>query len=162
MAIETDGMKLLETIILNEEKSAAIYNHVKSITGSHKDQIFFGELAADEERHAKMYGMILEKFKKTITEDLSEETEKYIKLLIHSNIFSKQRDFKDEIQLLLKKMNFYELAEKMERDAILYVLELQELFPSVAPAEINLILREERAHLQKVYAYKINQMRSAE
>lgn len=44
----------------------------------------------------------------------------------------------------------------MKRDAILYVLELQEIFPNVAPAELNLIVKEERAHLHKVYEHKIN------
>jgi len=51
------------------------------------------------------------------------------------------------------------LAEKLERDAILYVLELQELYPNLAPDEISIILKEERKHLRLVFTKKLDKLR---
>lgn len=159
MTLGTDALRLLDTIILNEEKSAALYRHIVKRLDRSADQAFFEELAADEDRHAKIYEAIRNKFRGTLLEDVEEGDEGYVHLLIRTNLFSRSQIGEEEMDSLLAKMDRYDLAEKMERDAIFYVLELQDLYPSIASEEIRLILKEERKHLQKVFAKKIDQQR---
>jgi len=43
-----------------------------------------------------------------------------------------------------------DLAEKMEKDGILFVYQMMQLYPDIAEKEMKAILREEKNHLQMV------------
>ena len=43
-----------------------------------------------------------------------------------------------------------DIAERAERDAILFVSELQKMYPDMATDEMGIILNEERKHLKMV------------
>ena len=49
-----------------------------------------------------------------------------------------------------KLIESLELAEKMEKDGILFVHQLMSMYPDLADKELKIILREEKKHLQLV------------
>ena len=154
-----NGNVLLDTIIQNEEKSVELYQYIASTLKDEDQKELFLSLSNDEERHAKIYNAIKRKFSENSEIKIAEEDRDYLELMILNNIFSKGKDHMAEIKKLLETMDPYDLAEKLERDAILYVLELQELYPNLAPEEISIILKEERKHLRLVFTKKLDKLR---
>lgn len=159
MAVIWNGNVLLDTIIQNEEKSVELYQYIASTLKDEDQKELFISLSNDEERHAKIYNAIKRKFVENREIKIAEEDRAYLELLIVNNIFSNGKDHMAEIKKLLESMDPYDLAEKLERDAILYVLELQELYPNLAPDEISIILKEERKHLRLVFTKKLDKLR---
>lgn len=154
-----NGNVLLDTIIQNEEKSVELYQYIASTLKDEDQKELFISLSNDEERHAKIYNAIKKKFIENSEINIAEEDRAYLELMILNNIFSNGKDHMTEIKKLLETMDPYDLAEKLERDAILYVLELQELYPNLAPDEISIILKEERKHLRLVFTKKLDKLR---
>lgn len=154
-----NGNVLLDTIIQNEEKSVELYQYIASTLKDEDQKELFISLSNDEERHAKIYNAIKKKFIENSEINIAEEDRAYLELMILNNIFSNGKDHMAEIKKLLETMDPYDLAEKLERDAILYVLELQELYPNLAPDEISIILKEERKHLRLVFTKKLDKLR---
>ena len=77
--------------------------------------------------------------------EFSEEEIEYTKSLIDENInakheFDKNKKFGDSL----------ELAERMEKDGILFVHQMMEMYPDIANKEMKVILMEEKKHLQQV------------
>ena len=159
MAAIWNGNVLLDTIIQNEEKSVELYQYIASTLKDEDQKELFISLSNDEERHAKIYNAIKMKFSESSEIKIAEEDMDYLELMILNNIFSNGKDHMAEIKKLLEKMDPYDLAEKLERDAILYVLELQDLYPNLAPDEISIILKEERKHLRLVFTKKLDKLR---
>jgi len=159
MAAIWNGNVLLDTIIQNEEKSVELYQYIASTLKDEDQKELFISLSNDEERHAKIYNAIKRKFSESSEIKIAEEDMDYLELMILNNIFSNGKDHMAEIKKLLATMNPYDLAEKLERDAILYVLELQDLYPNLAPDEISIILKEERKHLRLVFTKKLDKLR---
>ena len=154
-----NGNILLDTIIQNEEKSVELYQYIASTLKDEDQKELFISLSNDEERHAKIYKAIKRKSSESSEIKIEEEDMAYLELMILNNIFSNGKDHMAEIKKLLATMNPYDLAEKLERDAILYVLELQDLYPNLAPDEISIILKEERKHLRLVFTKKLDKLR---
>lgn len=150
------GDKLLSTIILNERKANELYRYFAEESKDSKEETLFLELAQDEQRHESIYEEIRQKYNKVLNiANLDDEYADYLDIMLINNIFSGDLTIDEEIRRLLKKHTFLEAAEKIETDAILYILELQKLYPELAINEIDTILREERKHLNKVFTLKI-------
>lgn len=110
-------------------------------------------LAKDEEKHEKIYNALFEKFSEKMDVELDESDAEYVDLLVDSNIL-----FDDELvekaKKIFTKSQIFDLAERAERDAILFVTEMQRLYPNMAQAEMAIILKEEQSHLKKVLERK--------
>ena len=147
-----DGETILQTLVLNEHKAAEVYGlFAERYDGEMKE--LFEELLEDELRHERMYRAVLTKHQETHTPVPEDEAE-YIKLLMSNNLFSKDGLTADEVDNMLKKMTPLEIAERIEVDAIFYATELQRLYPGFAQKETEVIVAEERKHLQKVFRLK--------
>ncbi len=55
---------------------------------------------------------------------------------------------------MFTKSQIFDIAEKAERDAVLFVTELQKLYPDLAKEEMAIILNEEKKHLKKILERK--------
>lgn len=84
---------------------------------------------------------------------MEESDAEYMDLLVESNI-----GFDDELvekaKKIFTKSQIFDLAERAERDAVLFVTELQRLYPDLAKDEMAIILKEEKSHLKKVLERK--------
>ena len=149
--VKWDGRNLLKTIAENEAGATKLYRAIAD--EARIGEQFFEMLAKDEERHEKIYNALYEKFSENMYVELDKSDAEYVELLVESNIL-----FDDELvekaKKLFTKSQIFDLAERAERDAILFVTEMQRLYPNMAQAEMAIILKEEQAHLKKVLERK--------
>ena len=151
--VKWNGRQLLKTIAENEAATTKLY---RAIAGEARiGEKFFDLLAQDEERHEMIYKALLKKYDEAMDLDLEldEADAEYMDILVESNVV-----FTDELveqaQKMFTKAQVFEIAEKAERDAVLFVSELQRLYPDLAKDEMAIILKEEQKHLKKILQRK--------
>ena len=140
-----DGAQILSTFVKMEEEVSRYYSELAERSEDKKSKELFERLALEEEKHQHMYKRLLETHGDNMLREFSEEEIEYTKSLIEENISDKQLGDKS---MLLK--DALELAEKMERDGILFVYQMMELYPDIAQKEMKIILKEEKKHLRTV------------
>lgn len=140
-----DGEKILSTFVKMEEEVSKYYAEMAKNAPDEKSKALFERLSLEEDKHNKMYSKLLEKYSGKMTRKFDEEEIQYIQSLIDENINEKHVFDKDK-----KFIDSLEIAEKMEKDGILFVHQMMEMYPDVAQKEMKVILREEKLHLQMV------------
>jgi rubrerythrin len=149
--VKWNGRNLIKTIAENEAAATRLYRAIAS--EARLGEQFFEMLAMDEEKHEKIYNALFDKFSGKMELELEASDAEYVDLLVESNVL-----FDDELVQKAKKIftksQIFDLAERAERDAILFVTELQRLYPNMAQEEMAIILKEEQAHLKKVLERK--------
>jgi len=149
MTVTWNGTKLLKTIAENEARATKLY---RAIAGEARiGEQFFEKLADDEERHEKIYNALLTRFSENI--ELEENDAEYMDLLVENNVLFDE-ELIEKARNILTKQQIFDLAEKAERDAVMFVSELQRLYPNLAKEEMEIILKEEKNHLKKVLERK--------
>jgi len=148
-----DGRKLMQTIIMTEENTAKLYRNLSEKVSDKFAKNIFMKLSEDEENHIKIYAEILEKLPQNGRLELSEDEVDYTELLISSNIFSNEKLLKRYLE-----SDALMLAEKIERDAILFYTQLSRLFPGIVTSEMELILKQEKKHLKAVLDSQLNKL----
>lgn len=145
MARAYDGSNLIKTIIINEQKTNELYSNLMEQMKDEKAQALFKKLAEDEARHEKIYTRLLERLPNNGVVEISEEDALYTEALISANVFTN-----DKVKKRFSKDDALILAEKVERDGIMFIEQLRNLYPALAIEEIGIILQEEKKHLQFV------------
>jgi hypothetical protein len=124
--VKWNGKNLLKTIAENEAGATKLYKAIAS--EARIGEQFFELLAKDEERHEKIYNALLKDFSDKMDLELEQSDAEYVDLLVESNVL-----FDDELvekaKKIFTKSQIFDLAEKAERDAVLFVTELQRLYP---------------------------------
>jgi rubrerythrin len=151
MFVKWNGTKLLKTIAENEASAVKLYRAIAA--EARIGEQFFEKLAKDEERHEKIYNALLVKFEKNAEVDLDEEDAQYMDLLVANNVLFDEKLIK-EAKNIFTKSQIFELAEQSERDAVIFVTELQRLYPDLAKDEMAIILKEEKSHLKMILQRK--------
>ncbi|MEL7647705.1 MAG: hypothetical protein AAGU76_06400 [Sedimentibacter sp.] len=147
MSVKWNGTKLLKTIAGNEAAAAKFYRDIAA--EARIGEKFFEILATDEERHEKIYNALMDKHSKDIEVELDETDAEYMDSLIENNLVFDEMLI-ENAKKLFSKDQIFDLAEKAERDTVMYVVELQRLYPDLASDEMNIILKEEKSHLKMV------------
>ena len=63
---------------------------------------------------------------------------------------SKPEELVEKAKKIRDKMDVFELVERIERETVEIVRELQDIVPRFAPKELKPIEQQEKAHLKKV------------
>jgi rubrerythrin len=142
---EFDGKKLFKTIILHEAEVAKLYRNLAENMKDKKAKALFEKLAADEERHEKRYQELLDKLPNGGKIQMSEDDLEYTEMLIKTHIFQNE-----DVKNRYNKQDALVIAEKVERDAIIFVEQVRSLFPELVPEEFETIMKEEKKHLNYV------------
>lgn len=140
-----DGKQILSTFVKMEEEVAKYYADLADRASDEKSKALFSRLSLEEEKHQKMYAAMLEKHGGEMNREFTEEEVEFTKGLIEENIKEKQ-----EMNNIQGLKDALDLAEKMEKDGILFVYQMIQLYPDIAEKEMKAILREEKHHLQLV------------
>jgi hypothetical protein len=149
-----DGTDLFQMMISNEKTVGDLYRrlagHVK-LGGK-----FLEFLAEDEDRHHEMYKLLLSKFQKNSDQiiEISDEQEQYLKLLIERNMLKDTVQLMDEAERITTKDDLFDLAERIERDSVLFVQEIVNLYPQLS-VELRSVLNDEKDHLRQVMAQRM-------
>lgn len=148
MTVQWDGEKLLQTIIVNEKKVAEFYRNIAA--KADKGELFFEKLAQDEELHEQIYAALLEKMQGNTLLQLDTDDADYMDLLLQFNSTESFDRILHDAKRIWGKQQIYELAERVERDAVTFVTELMRLYPDLAPEQMEIILKEEKKHLAMI------------
>ena len=140
-----DGKQILATFVKMEEEVSKYYSDLAENAGDSKSKDLFNRLSLEEDKHNKMYSKLLEMHGDDLEREFSEEEIEYTNSLINENIKEKH-----EFDKSMKLKDALDLAEKMEKDGILFVYQMMSLYPDIAQKEMKTILREEKRHLQMV------------
>ena len=151
MTVKWNGTNLLKTIAENEKSAANLYRAIAN--EARIGEKFFEQLASDEERHEKIYNALLKKFQENIEIEIEQSDADYVDMLIENNSLFDE-ELIENARKIYTKSQIFDIAEKAERDAVLFVSELQRLYPDMASDEVAIILNEERKHLKKVLERK--------
>lgn len=149
--INYDGRKLLSTIIMTEENVCELYKNLSEKVNDPTAKKVFLNLSEDEDKHKNMYTKILSKLPNGGKVALTEDEVEYTELLINTNIFTNEK-----VKSRYLKSDALVMAEKIERDSILFYTQLKRLFPDIAKDEMEIILKEEMKHLRKVTDSQLN------
>lgn len=140
-----DGAQILSTFVKMEENVSQYYSNLAEQAEDKKSKQLFERLALEEDKHQHMYRRLLEVHGENMVREFSDEEIEYTKSLIEENISEKQLD--DKSMILRDAL---EVAEKMEKDGILFVYQMMEMYPDIAQKEMKIILKEEKKHLRMV------------
>lgn len=151
MTVKWNGANLIKTIADNENSTANLYRTIAQETRI--GEVFFEQLANDEERHNKIYNALLKKYEKELDIQIEETDAEFMDMLIENNT-TFDEELINQARNVFTKSQIFDIAERAERDALLFVQELQRLYPDIAKDEIKIILNEEKKHLKKVLERK--------
>lgn len=140
-----DGKQILSTFVKMEEGVTKYYAELADNAPDEKSKALFLRLSLEEENHRKMYEALLSKHPGDLDREFSEDEIEYTKSLIDVNLTGKHTFDKE-----MKLKDSLELAEKMEKDGILFVHQMMSMYPDIAEKEMKFILKEEKMHLQMV------------
>ena len=150
MSKQYDGTVFFKMMAANEKAVAALY---RQIAGNAKlGAGFFDKLAIDEDRHFDIYTNLLKKHEGTrdLSVEVTEEQENYLKLLVDNNMLKDADILLQKVAKSTDKDEIFDLAERAERDSVLFVEELMSLFPGLQPTDFKVVLKEEKDHLAQV------------
>lgn len=155
MGKQYDGTEFFEMMAANEKAVGALYRQFAS--DSKLGAKFFESLAKDEDRHYSIYTALLKKFADTkgLTVDVADDQEEYLKLLIGNNMLKDADKLREQAAKYTNKDQIYDLAERSERDSVLFVQELTALYPMLQPEDFSVILKEEKDHLRQVMSRRM-------
>lgn len=140
-----DGKQILSTFVKMEQEVAKYYKNLAENASDEKSKALLNRLSLEEENHEKMYKAILEKYGGAMLREFSEDEIAYTQSLIEENLSAKH-----QFDAKMKIKDALDLAEQMERDGILFVHQMMEMYPDIAQDEMKIILKEEKKHLQLV------------
>ncbi len=140
-----DGKKLIETVMMTEEKAAELYKRFADEVKDGNAKELFLNLSKDEERHKNMYKNILDKLPNDGQVEISDDDLEFIGLLTNSNLFVNEK-----VKSRYMRSDALVVAGKIESDSVIFYSQLVKLFPNTAKEEFDIILKEEKKHLKKV------------
>jgi len=155
MAKQYDGTEFFKMMAVNEKATAALYRQLAAdVKFGGK---FFENLAKDEDRHFAIYTALLKKYAdgKGLTVEVTDDQAEYLNLLVKNNALSEPEKLSAKAAKIKDKDEIYDLAERGERDAVLFVSELIGLYPMLQQDDFKVVLQEEKDHLKLVMSRRI-------
>lgn len=137
--------KFIEMVKVTEGKVSEMYVRLSTKVTDEKAKNLLLKLADDEKGHENMYAQILSKFPADYEIALPEDEIEYNDNLIETNLF-----INESAKQIYGKMSALAVAEKIERDSILYYNQMINMFPNIFYEELRLILAQEKKHLKYV------------
>lgn len=148
-----NGKDLLMLLVESEKKVAVLYHDLSNQVSHPKAKAVFDKLAKDEERHEEMYTALMNQFEGDLIVEVEDDAHEFLESLVKFSYFRN-----DAIKKRFAKEDALVVAEKIERDTLILVQELHTLYPDIASNEINIVMKEEKKHLNFVLRTIENQM----
>lgn len=153
-----NAVSLLEVLAQNERDTAKLYRDIAA--SAKKGDLFFENLAKDEERHENIYEALakryLEEHPEEAQAELSAELAQNFDLMVKNNGLVEAQNYIKDAKKIYGKDDIYDIAISVEKEAVLFASELKELYPSLAPKEVDIIIKEEKKHLAMVTQRKLD------
>jgi hypothetical protein len=150
MAKLWDGAEFFRMMVANEKAVGDWYRRLAedaAIGGK-----FFENMAKDEDRYMKIYSALLERYEASgkFKVEVSDDHQEYLNVLLKDIVEHDNAKMLAKISKVKTKDDVFELAESLERDSVMMVNEIMDLYPDIAPDDMKIVLNEEKKHLQMV------------
>lgn len=155
MAVIFDSCKIVQTLITLERRGYIFYREAAEAMEDNEAKNMFLKLADDELSHEKIYIELLSKLPDSKQCTIEEEDADFLELLLSTNFFINDTQQVEKMQKMWTKPEALLVAEKFERDTILFLRELAAVDSELAEEPvIKTALKEEKRHL-KIIMQKI-------
>lgn len=148
MSQRVDGKVILELLAKNEQEVAKVYRYLAE--DAKFGDMFFEIMAKDEDRHHDVYLNLAKQAEADGGWVVEKDDYDYFRLRLERSLLAKPEELVEKAKKIRDKMDVFELAERIERETVEIVRELQDIVPRFAPKELKLIEQQEKAHLKKV------------
>ncbi len=150
MAKLWDGAEFFRMMVANEKAVGDWYRRLAedaAIGGK-----FFENMANDEDRHMKIYSALLDRYEASgkFKVEVSDDHQDYLDVLLKEVIENDNVTMLEKISKIKTKDDVFALAESLEKDSVMLVNEIMDLYPDIAPDDMKVVLNEEKKHLQMV------------
>ncbi len=149
---QLNGLDLMNFMVKQEEQTAALYREIAS--NAKLGDGFFDNLAKDEDRHRDIYAALVRRFEKdtenSFHQPVSEEDYHYLQSFVENDPLKDHEDYLKDASKIGDRMDIYNLAIRLEQETVALVTELKRLYQDVLPGEFDVIINEEKKHLQQV------------
>lgn len=155
-----DGAEFFRMMVANEKAVGDWYRKLAEDTRIGGK--FFENMAQDEDRHGKIFAKLLERFQVSdrLKVEVDPEHQEYLDTLMKDVIENDNRRMVEKIAKIQTKDDVFALAESIERDSVMLVEEIRDLYPDVAAEEIAIVLKEEKKHLHMVMTRRMQSQMS--
>ncbi|WP_461206760.1 ferritin family protein [Clostridium sp. DL1XJH146] len=133
------------SIINTENKVSEMYHFFSEEVKDIEAKKLFIKMSEDEKKHSAIYAAITNNLPGNEVLEVSDEDAEYLQTLMDLNIF-----INDIVKERHKKNDALTIAEKVEKDGILFYSELSRLLKDRASKEFSQIIAEEKKHLKYV------------
>ena len=155
MTKKWDGAEFFRLMAANEQ---AVGDWYRTLANDAK----FGGKFFEKWRRMKIVTIrsirLFEKYEGTqaLTVEVSEDHEAYLNALMKDHIESDADNLKEKAAKASTKDDIYAIAEQVERDSVLFVEELIELYPDLKEEDFKVVLQEEKNHLAMVLTRRMD------
>ncbi len=137
---------LLQTLIQLEIKGNSLYTELAHQQEDQEVKFFFQTLADQELKHKILYNGLLEELEEEIEPDA--DYKRYVDALLAGTIHFISTDLSSK-----PHGEAFEIAVRLEKDTLLFLMEVQKVIPKSAHGIIEKVMTEERKHLEMLYRY---------
>ena len=138
-----------------ERRGISFYDVMAISTDDEGTQAVFQELVDMEREHIETFQDMLEEIVKHPTpEQLKQEYTDLLHSIINTAVFTDDSITSEIASQADTDIKALELGINAEKDSILFYYEMRDIMPHQLVPTINRIIKEEKTHLQRLYAIK--------
>lgn len=139
---------LINSLIVLERTGHNFYKKLANEIKDNKIKVLFESLARDEIDHENFFESLKVEFNYSI--EIDDDYEDYLNVLISNNF-----NLEDKLNIDVENYNVaVDLAAQLEKDAILFLTEMNKIIGESKREVIEKLIDEEREHLKKILSIK--------
>lgn len=153
-----DGAEFFRMMIANERATSDFYRMLAedSTVGNE----FFAQMAKDEDRHEMIFSKLLERFEKSdrFKVEVDPEHQEFLDVLMKDVIENDQRLKLEKHTPVKSAWDVLSIAKSIEKNSVMMVQEIKNIYPDVSPEDIDIVLNEEKKHLKLVTKHQLESL----
>lgn len=160
MTIKVDGERILHLLARNEREIAKVCRHIQNdaaMGGS-----YFEQMAKDGDRHHDAFLQLAERAKSDGGWVIDGDEYEFFRLRFERSLLADPDDLLKMATGIGDHLEMYEFVERMKREAVEIVRELQDIIPRFAPKVLKSIEQDDKNHLKKVTERILDHFRAKE
>ncbi len=156
MGIFFTAAEIFDVAIGMEKSGIACYTQAAKSSRNSDVKGLYNVLVGDEKNHLQFFQKSKESQESTFSPGaLDDEYPAYLKALVDSVVFTPEKSSEaTNMAKVASEGQALDFALGMERDSILFYLEMKSLMSRTGKGSLEKIIREERSHLERLSALK--------
>lgn len=147
--------EFIKIAIKDEETGIAFYNALSESTNNEIMKESFAKMAEQEKNHKENFQKMLGKVPEShLFEEYAGQYESYVSAMLESRAFSSPEKAAEEAKKMGSGLKAVETALKMEKDTLLFYLDMKDFIPATHKKYVEEIINEERGHIRDLTELK--------